>query len=135
MVTGKQLSAVVLLVATFAVGAVAGRASSHWGMADPGSRSSDRRGSRREGVIATLQKELSLTPVQRDSVESILKKWDPAMRAVWETTRPKFDSLRALVRADIAQILTPDQKAAFQRWSARQDSAARNRLREGDRGR
>ena len=136
MVTGKQLGAVVLLVATFAVGAVVGRGSSRWGAgaADPGSRS-DRRSGGRGGFLNTLQHELNLTPGQRDSVQTILKKWDPAMRAVWESTRPKFDSLRALVRADIVQVLTPDQKAAFQRWSTRQDSVARNRSREGDRGR
>ena len=68
-------------------------------------------------------------------MQAVLIKWDPAMRAVWDGMRPKFDSLRMLVRADIRQLLTDDQKAAFQRWSTRQDSAARNRSREENRGR
>ena len=146
MVTGKRMGAVVLLAATFAVGVVAGRVSSRWGGPEGGSRSGERRDSGRGGgrFITILQRELNLTPGQRDSVQTILRKWDPAMRAVWDGTRPKFDSLRVLVRADIAQILTADQKVAFQRWSARQDSvvrtrrqdsAARNRVREEDRGR
>jgi Spy/CpxP family protein refolding chaperone len=145
MVTGKQMGAVALLVATFAVGAVVGRVSTRLGSpeAEQGSRSGDRT-NRRGGFLNTLQHELDLTPAQRDSVQSILRKWDPAMRAVWDGTRPKFDSLRVLVRADIMQMLTPDQKTAFQRWSARQDSvvrirrqdsAARNRREEEGRGR
>jgi Spy/CpxP family protein refolding chaperone len=57
------------------------------------------------------------------------------MRAVYDGMRPKFDSLRAQVHADIMKVLTDDQKAAFQRWSARMDSVARNRSKEGQRGR
>ena len=49
--------------------------------------------------------------------------------------RPKFDSLRALVRADIMQVLTDDQKAAFKRWTAKNDSLARNRPKEEQRAR
>jgi hypothetical protein len=135
MVTGKQAGAATLLIATFAVGAVVGRVSARWSdaSATPRARTENRVPGAR--LTATLQRELTLSPVQRDSVQAILTKWDPAMRAVWDGMRPKFDSLRVLVRADIRQVLTEDQKAAFQRWSARQDSVARNRSREENRGR
>ncbi|MBI4503492.1 MAG: periplasmic heavy metal sensor [Gemmatimonadetes bacterium] len=134
MVTRKQLAALLLLVATFAVGGAAGRMSARWGWRDRGARAERaERGAPGSRFIATLDRELRLTPTQRDSVQAILRKWDPAMRAVWDGMRSKFDSLRALVRADIAQILTDDQKAAFQRWTARTDSAARKRSREAER--
>ncbi len=129
MLTRKQFGAAALLVATFAVGAVAGRASSRWGDRDRGTRQDGRPGQGGR-FVNTLQRELNLTPVQRDSVQAILKRYDPKMRAVWDGMRPKFDSLRAQVHADIIQILTDDQKAAFQRWSARMDSAARKRSKE-----
>src|SRR5690349_19832214 len=135
MVTRKQFGAVALLLVTFAAGAVTGRASSRW-LRAPSERQraegGERRGSgerRGGGFVATLQRELNLTPEQRDSVQVIVRRWDPAMRAVYDGMRPRFDSLRALVHADIMQVLTEDQKAAFQRWSARTDSlAARKRM-------
>ena len=135
MVTGKRLGAVAFLVATFAVGAVAGRATSRWGDRDHDRRPEGRQGQGgqdRQGgrFVNALQRELNLTPVQRDSVQAILKRYDPKMRAVWNGMRPTFDSLRAQVHADITQLLTDDQKAAFRRWSARQDSAARKRSKE-----
>lgn len=133
MVTGKQFGAAALLVFTFAVGAVAGRATSRWGQPEQRPRSGQQgersRGGR--GFVSTLQRELNLTPEQRDSVQAIVRRWDPAMRKVYDGMRPRFDSLRALVHADIMQILTDDQKAAFQRWSMRMDStAARKRSKE-----
>ena len=134
MVTKKQLGAALLLLATFAVGVAAGRMSAPWGRRDRAPRSErSERAAPGTRFVATLDRELKLTPTQRDSVEAILRKWDPAMRAVWDGMRTKFDSLRALVRADIAQVLTDDQKAAFQRWTARTDGAARKRSREAER--
>jgi Spy/CpxP family protein refolding chaperone len=131
MVTGKQVGAVLLLAAIFALGGAAGRMSMTWGhrggAAQPPQRS--------QRFIATLDRELKLTPTQRDSVQTILSRWDPAMRAAWDEMRPKFDSLRALVRADIMQVLTDDQRAAFKRWTARNDSLARNRPKEEQRAR
>jgi Spy/CpxP family protein refolding chaperone len=138
MVTGKQIGAAALLLATFAAGGVIGRASARWtgtgsrqrseGVERPRGSGGERRGG---GFVAMLQRELTLTPAQKDSVQTILRHWDPAMRAVYDGMRPRFDSLRALVHADIMQVLTADQKAAFQRWSARTDSiAARKRLKE-----
>jgi hypothetical protein len=118
---------VILLAATFAVGGAAGRMSTSWNRREP-----SQRGGR---FMATLDRELKLTPTQRDSVQAILRKWDPAMRAVWDGMRPKFDSLRALVRADIMQVLTDDQKIAFKRLSAKNDSLARNRTKEEQRAR
>ncbi len=84
--------------------------------------------------METLDRELKLTPTQRDSVRAILRTWDPAMRAAWDDMRHKFDSLRPLVRADIRQVLTDDQKAGFRRWTAHADSV-RNQQREAERAR
>ena len=141
MVTRKQFGAAALLLVTFAAGAVTGRASHRWTggsrqRSETGERARGSGGQRHGGIVATLQRELNLTPGQRDSVQVIVRRWDPVMRSVYDGMRPRFDSLRALVRADIAQVLTADQKAAFQRWSARMDStAARKRSKEAQGGR
>jgi Spy/CpxP family protein refolding chaperone len=145
MVTAKQLWAAGLLVVTFAAGAVTGRATSRWGAGDRnrprnGERSSDRPGSRQGGrgpgggFVSSLQRELNLTPVQRDTVQAIIKRYDPKMRSVFDGMRPKFDSLRAQVHSEIMSVLTDDQKAAFQKWTVKMDSVARKRSKEGNSG-
>jgi Spy/CpxP family protein refolding chaperone len=137
MITRRRITVAVLLAAIFALGAAAGRFSSAWTSHDNNPIRSDR--SPRAGppgarFVATMERELKLTPMQRDSVQAILRKWDPAMRGVWDAMQVKFDSLRVLVRADIRQVLTDDQKAAFQRWTVHADSV-RNRQREAERAR
>lgn len=130
MLTRSRLWASVLLIATFAVGGLAGSvASSAWG--SRGKARPD--GRRREGFSSVLTRELNLTPVQRESVQTILRRYDPAMRAVWDAMRPRFDSLRAGIDADIIRVLDDQQRAAFQRFKARMDSMqARRRPRGGD---
>lgn len=130
MVTKSQLWASVLLVATFAAGAVVGGGvMSAWG--DRGRSQPERPRQDRErgerGFSATLKRELNLTDVQHDSVRVILRRYDPAFRSVMEGTRPRFDSLRALVHADIKRVLDDGQKTAFEKWVARTDSSAARR--------
>ncbi|MBI4420867.1 MAG: periplasmic heavy metal sensor [Gemmatimonadetes bacterium] len=130
MLTRSHALAAILLIATFAAGAVVGgAASAAWG----GGRGRDGPDNRRRegGFAGVLQRELSLSPAQRDSVYAILRRHDPAMRAVWDAMRPRFDSIRARVNTDINGALSPQQQAAFQRFLARQDStqAARRRNR------
>ena len=131
MVTKSQLWASVLLVATFTAGAVVGGGVTEaWRERNRPPRASagggpERNGRDRErGFASMLTRELNLTPVQHDSVRAILRRYDPAFRAVMEGTRPKFDSLRALVHADIRKVLDEQQQTAFTRWRARIDSSA-----------
>lgn len=134
MVTKSQLWASVLLVATFAAGAVVGGGvHSMMGDRDRTERRSDRAPRDRGGFSATLKRELNLTEAQHDSVRAILRRYDPEFRSVMEGTRPKFDVLRARVHADIRQVLNQDQKEAFEKWAARMDSsAARRRAKDSE---
>lgn len=135
MVTKSQLWASVLLISTFAAGAaVGGGVVSALGDRRPNASERPRNPTDRDrGFSGTLKRELNLTDAQRDTVRAILRRYDPAFRSVMEGTRPKFDSLRALVHADIKRVLTDDQKTAFEQWVARMDSsAARRRAIERD---
>jgi len=127
MLTKSQLWATVLLLSTFAAGAVVGGgAASLWGQRNRvAPRQSENRGSR--GFAATLRRELNLSEAQHDSVRAIVRRYDPAFRSVMEGTRPHFDSLRALVHADIRRVLDTQQQDAFARWVARTDSATARR--------
>jgi Spy/CpxP family protein refolding chaperone len=141
MVTTKQIAAAALLVMTFAAGAITGRATSRWGTQDrnrprtegradrqPGNRQGGRGPS--GGFVSSMQKELNLSEQQRDSVQAIVKRYDPKMRSVWDAMRPRFDSLRAQVHTEIMTVLTEEQKVNFQKWTAKMDSLARKRERE-----
>jgi Spy/CpxP family protein refolding chaperone len=124
MITKSQLWASVLLISTFAAGAVVGGgAVSAWGDRRPNPSERPRNPGDR-GFSGTLKRELNLTDAQRDTVRAILRRYDPAFKSVMEGTRPKFDSLRALVHADIKRVLTDEQKTAFEKWVARMDSTA-----------
>lgn len=104
--------AAALLTATFAAGVavgVGGRAL--WvryatAAAPPRTRGIDR-------MMAELDAELHLTPVQHDSVHAILERHWARMSAVWETVRPQLDAMRAAMDSDVARQLTPEQQAGY----------------------
>lgn len=136
--TQSRWWAAVLLVATFAAGATVGAVGvSAWRGPErdrprPEGARQGRDGNRERGFASMLARELNLTPEQKDSVKAIVKRYEPAMREVMESTRPRIDSLRARIHADIQKVLTEQQRADFQRWVARTDSLGRHR---GDRDR
>jgi hypothetical protein len=75
---------------------------------------------------------LSLTTVQRDSVDVILKSFQPRLTAAWQAFQPAVDayhgsrdSVFGQVRARIAAQLTPEQKLKYQDLNARADSVRR----------
>lgn len=111
--------AIALLVATFAVGAVVGTAVSAAWAGDEGHRNRGKRHSYAE----RLQGELALTPVQRESVDAILQRRQDAMRLIWETVEPRFDSLRTQIRGEIVAQLDAEQQAKYGELIAKSDSA------------
>jgi hypothetical protein len=104
--------AVTLLVATFVAGAVVGvggrtlvvRAA--YGRAPHPARSVDR-------LMASLDRELRLTPAQRDSVHAVLERHSTRMAAVWDTIRPRFAAMRAELDSEVIRHLTPDQQIKY----------------------
>jgi len=77
-----------------------------------------------------LRRELDLTPAQEDSVRAIFERHRPQMEALWRDMRPRFDSLRAAVEAEIAAQLMPSQRTRFEAMRKRMD----DRLRRGPGG-
>ena len=102
----------VLLVAVFLAGAVAGWAlASHNAMPHPGGRGPD-------AMAGFLTHRLRLSNAQRDSVRAIFARHDPEMRAMLDDVRPRMDSLRAALHAEIAAQLTPAQREEHARLMA-----------------
>jgi hypothetical protein len=75
-----------------------------------------------EGFVALLTEELDLTPSQQDSVRAVLAQRQPSMDALWEEIRPRVDSVRTVIRSEIAPHLTEAQKPKFAALTARLDA-------------
>ena len=113
----SKVLAVGLLAAVFGAGAVSGWAVQAWADGRPGKPAL--RGSER--TIHVLTGELDLTAAQQDSVRAVFARYKGAMDNVWRDVRPRFDSVRALVRADVMTHLTPVQQSRYRELIAQKD--------------
>lgn len=123
MKSRPKLLAVALLAAVFAAGAVSSWAIQAWADGRPGKPGL--RGPER--TVLFLAGELDLTAAQQDSVRAVFARYKGAMDNVWRDVRPRFDSVRALVRADVITHLTAAQQARYRELMAKKDEErARN---------
>jgi len=135
MLHRSKLYAAGLLVVTFAAGVAVGTGVS--AAASDRTRGSNGRERRpRESYADRLGRELQLTPVQRDSVARIVNAYQDSMGAMWESVRPRTDSIRSSIRRTIHDLLEPTQQGRYEAYIRRTDSvrAAREaRERHGSR--
>ncbi len=127
--TRSRLGAAFLLVATFVLGGLVGGAATS--MADRRSHSRGHSDRDRPSFVQRLQSDLDLTLAQRDSVQAVLDRHQPAMDSLWQLIRPQFQSERQAIRNAISALLTPEQQAKYTMLQ-RQDSLRRA---EGERSR
>ena len=127
--TRSRLGAALLLVATFVLGGLVGGAATS--VADRRNHKPGHGDRPRPSFVDRLQSDLDLSPAQRDSVQAVLDRHQPAMDSLWQLIRPQFQSERQAIRNAIAALLTPDQQAKYTMLQ-RQDSLRRA---EGDRSR
>jgi hypothetical protein len=123
--TRSRLAAAGLLLAVFALGALAGGVgvslAEHRG-GDVGTTPRSR-----DGYIARLTTELELSGDQRDSIRAIMERNKPAMDSMWGEVRPRFDSLRTQVRGQIRGQLNSGQAAKYDEMIERRDREYRER--------
>jgi hypothetical protein len=105
----SKLAAVGLLAAVFLAGGLAG-----WGGREAAGH--DEYGPRRgpDALVGYLSRELALSAAQRDSVRAIIVRHRPETDALWAQVRPRFDSIKTRMRAEIDAQLTPEQRARHQ---------------------
>lgn len=126
---GSRSKAVFLLASAFALGVLSGAG----GMAVAERRTPMPRGGR--GTAAYLERlagTLDLSSVQRDSVRAVLDRHAPAMEAIFNEVRPRMDTVRQAVRAEVRQHLTEAQLMKYEEM-LRHDDAERNRQAGGAR--
>lgn len=110
MFARSKIWAIALLLAVFVAGGVAGWAASTWSR-----RRAPRMGRSPTAMTQFLARRLDLSPAQRDSVQAILVRSNARQQAMWRAVRPRFDSLRTAVRAEINALLTPAQQERHRR--------------------
>ena len=106
----SKWSAVALLATVFIAGGAAG-----WLVRDGTGHDGRPRGRGPDAMVAYLGRDLKLTPAQSDSVRAIFARHRPETEGLWAQVRPRFDSIKSVVRAEIDAQLTPDQRARHQR--------------------
>jgi Spy/CpxP family protein refolding chaperone len=123
--TRSRLAAAGLLLAVFGLGALAGGVgvslAEHRG-GDAGTRPHSR-----DSYLTRLTTELTLSAAQRDSIRAIMERNKPAMDSMWGEVRPRFDSLRTLVRDEIRGQLSPEQATKYQEMIERRNREYRER--------
>lgn len=69
----------------------------------------------RHAMRARLASELNLSTAQAATVDSILNAHTAEFRQLREEIRPRVEQLTHSVRADVEQVLTPEQRTAYRR--------------------
>lgn len=113
----SRVGATLLLLAVFVAGGIAGGAleASHLLEARRPPRGPG-------GFVQYLAGELTLSPAQQDSVRAILQRHSGQMDSMWAEMRPRFETLRATIRSEIAAQLDGEQRQKFDDLNRREES-------------
>ena len=117
MLNRSKLWATSLLVAMFVTGAaVGGGVARTW----IGSASADDYRDRMPGdrgrppsYAEHLEMALSLTPLQRAAVDTILARRESDMQQMWREMQPRLDALRDTIRTKIMDVLDDEQQQKY----------------------
>jgi Spy/CpxP family protein refolding chaperone len=123
--------AMLLLLATFVGGALAGGAAV--AVAERGDvrlRKSHRHHDS-DDHIEFMTRRLELTPAQRDSVQAILGRYKPKMDSIWRQLGPRFETIKDSISNDIRRQLTPEQQTRYTRMIERFEQERRDDERRG----
>ncbi len=72
----------------------------------------------RRWVLSRLQRELDLSPGQRQQVDSVLARREADVRTLMTEMRPRFEAISDRARRDIQAALTPEQQRRFTEMSS-----------------
>lgn len=110
MFSQSRAWATALLVAVFLAGAASG-----WAVSRATLVAMPPRGGGPDALTAYLARRLDLDAAQQDAVRAVLTRHHTDMQAIMSSVRPRLDSLRATVRAEITAQLTPPQRDRYAR--------------------
>ncbi len=120
--TKSRGGALLLLIGTFVLGGLLGGTLTSWGERRSHGQHRDRP---RPTYVERLGQDLNLTPEQREQIQEVLDRHQPAMDSLWAQMRPAFESERQAIRQEVNTLLTPEQQAKYAAILQRQDSLRR----------
>lgn len=123
METRTWKAASLLLLAALFGGAVGSAVTAR--SLDPEHSGPGRRGHGSEWYVELLTRELGLTNVQQDSVRALLGRRRQGMDSLYALIRPSMDRIRDSIRADVREMLTPDQRDRYAALTDRLDARRR----------
>jgi len=116
---GPKLLAAVVVVAVFALGAVAGIAvHGHLGapLHGPMHQAPATANELHDAAMAELRIQLELTDEQVAAIDSIVARRQETVQRMWEQLRPEVQGAMRDVHEEITALLSPDQRAHFHEW-------------------
>jgi len=134
MLHRSKVYAVGLLAAVFVAGIAVGAGVSAAASDREERAPRARRTEERLSYADQLERELSLTPIQRESVDHILAAFDDSMSAMWTELRPRMDLLRTSIRQNVQELLDSTQQDRYRAYIQRTDSARAAREAARDEG-
>ena len=97
-----------------------------------GQRESRDSGERSGRFMSRLESELDLTSGQKEQLEAVLAGNHERADAFWKQTRAAYTELRKEFRAQIRDVLTPEQQERFDAMMARADARREQRRKRED---
>lgn len=110
-----RLMSAVLLVATFAAGAVTGAGVHRWAF---NSQSSPRLPPPPMSAPLPLH-ELDLTAEQRDKVHAVFERHRPELETILRDSFPRVRAVNEKIEAEVREVLTPEQRTKLDQLKAR----------------
>lgn len=131
---GTRMIGFGLLVATFLVGALAGAAVDRVLSADE--TETRARAERDQDRPRYVIDEVELEAEQRAAIDTILERRSERMRAIWRESAPRLSAITDSARMEIMEVLTPEQRAEYERrLEARRERRGSDRRDRDDDGR
>lgn len=125
-----RLLGVGILAVAFIAGALSGAAVDRVMSADEPERTErtrdrdgDRNGDRGHYIIDRVE----MADEQRAEIDQILEQRAHRMRAVWREVEPRLDAITDSARTEIMQVLTPEQRAEYERMLEARRKGRRDR--------
>lgn len=113
-----KVAATGLLVAVFVMGVVVGNTGRL--LADRPANDNDEREDK--SYVEWLEEDMELNTQQETAITVILEQYNDDMHELWSNVRPKSAELRRNARAAIAEIMSDEQRAIYERKNEELDS-------------